>query len=119
MVDDTRRQPRSPESVQSVDRAVDLLEALAGFEGPVGVGELAAATALLQGTAHRLLRSLQARGYVRNDTSRKYALGAAAFLLGDAAQRSLARSARPRLGAGSSRFWLAPKPRWGSARSRR
>ncbi len=119
MVDDTRRQPRSPESVQSVDRAVDLLEALAGFEGPVGVGELAAATGLPQGTAHRLLRSLQARGYVRNDTSRKYALGAAAFLLGDAAQRSLARSARPRLGAGSSRFWLAPKPRWGSARSRR
>jgi hypothetical protein len=37
MVDDTRRQPRSPESVQSVDWAVDLLEALAGFEGPVGV----------------------------------------------------------------------------------
>lgn len=48
MVDDTRRQPRSPESVQSVDRAVDLLEALAGFEGPVGVGELAAATGLLR-----------------------------------------------------------------------
>lgn len=99
MADDTSRSPRSPGSVQSVDRAVDVLEALARSEGPVGVGEIAAATGLPQGTAHRLLRSLQARGYVRHDASRKYSLGAAAFLLGDAAQRSLARSARPHLGA--------------------
>jgi IclR family acetate operon transcriptional repressor len=44
---------------------------------------------------HRLLRSLQARGYVRHDEARKYSLGAAAFRLGDAALRSLAHSARP------------------------
>lgn len=85
-------------TVQSVERAVDLLEALARSDGPVGVGELAAATGLPQGTAHRLLRSLQSRGYVRHDTSRKYSLGTGAFLLGDAAQRALARSARPYLG---------------------
>jgi IclR family acetate operon transcriptional repressor len=84
-------------TVQSVDRAIDLLEALARSEGPQGVGELAASTGLPQGTVHRLLRSMQARGYVRHDASRKYGLGAAAFLLGDAAQRSLARSARPHL----------------------
>lgn len=90
---------RAAGTVQSVDRALDLLEELARVETPVGVGDLAAATGLPQGTAHRLLRSLQARGYVRHDTSRKYALGAAAFLLGDAAQRSLATSARPHLGA--------------------
>lgn len=88
---------RAAGTVQSVDRALDLLEELARMEGPVGVGEVAAATGLPQGTAHRLLRSLQARGYVRHDASRKYALGAAAFLLGDAAQRSLASSARPYL----------------------
>lgn len=99
MVGDTEQQPRSPGAVQSVDRAIDVLEALARSEGPVGVGELAVATGLPQGTAHRLLRSLQTRGYVRNDASRKYSLGASAFLLGDAAQRSLARSARPHLGA--------------------
>jgi IclR family acetate operon transcriptional repressor len=35
---------------------------------------------------------------VRHDASRKYSVGSAALLLGDAAQRSLARSARPFLG---------------------
>jgi IclR family transcriptional regulator, acetate operon repressor len=84
-------------TVQSVDRALALLEALAAAEAPVGVGLLAARTGLPQGTAHRLLQGLQARGYVRHDASRKYSVGSAALLLGDAAQRSLARSARPYL----------------------
>lgn len=84
-------------AVQSVDRALDLLEVMAGSDHPLGVGELAATTGLAQGTAHRLLRTLQTRGYVRHDAARKYSLGAAAFVLGDAAQRSLARSARPHL----------------------
>lgn len=99
MVEQSERQPRSLRTVQSVDRALDVLEVLVRGEGPVGVGEIAAATGLAQGTAHRLLRSLQERGYVRHDASRKYSLGAAAFLLGDAAQRSLARIARPHLTA--------------------
>lgn len=82
-------------SVQSVDRALTLLEALAQAGAPVGVGELAERTGLPQGTAHRLLQGLQQRGYVRHDRSRKYSVGTAALRLGDAAQRSLARSARP------------------------
>lgn len=97
MVKQSERQPRSPGTVQSIDRALDVLEVLARGEGPVGVGEIAAATGLPQGTAHRLLRSLRTRGYVRHDGARKYALGAAALRLGDAAQRSLSRSARPYL----------------------
>jgi len=97
MVDDTRRQPRSPESVQSVDRALRLLEVLARSEAPMGIGEVAEMTGLPQGTAHRLLHSLQSRGYVRQDSSRKYSVGTAALRLGDAAQRSLARNARPHL----------------------
>jgi IclR family transcriptional regulator, acetate operon repressor len=88
---------RSAGSVQSVDRALALLETLAGAEGPMGVGELAERTGLAQGTAHRLLHGLQLRGYVRHDASRKYSVGTAALRLGDAAQRSLARSARPYL----------------------
>lgn len=84
-------------SVQSVDRALALLEALAQAETPLGVGDVAERTGLPQGTAHRLLHSLQVRGYVRRDASRKYALGTAVLRLGDAAQRSLARSARPYL----------------------
>lgn len=88
---------RAPGPVQAVDRALDVLEALARSDAPMGVGEVAEATGLPQGTVHRLLRGLQARGYVRHDASRKYAVGTAPLRLGDAAQRSLARSARPYL----------------------
>jgi IclR family transcriptional regulator, acetate operon repressor len=91
----TEASPRLAGSVQSVDRALSLLEALALAGSPVGVGELAERTRLPQGTVHRLLQGLHQRGYVRRDTSRKYSMGTAALRLGDAAERSLARSARP------------------------
>lgn len=81
--------------MQSVDRALALLEELARAGAPLGIGEIAELTGLPQGTAHRLLQSLQARGYVRRDGSRKYSLGTAVVRLSDAAQRSLAHSARP------------------------
>lgn len=88
---------RSAGPVQSVDRALDLLEALAAAEVSLGVGELARELGLPQGTTHRLLRSLEQRGYVHQGANRKYLIGTAALRLGDAAQRSLARSARPYL----------------------
>lgn len=83
--------------VQSVDRALELLEALAAAEVSLGVGELARAVGLPQGTTHRLLRSLEQRGYVHQDAARKYSIGTAALRIGDAAQRSLARGAKPYL----------------------
>jgi IclR family transcriptional regulator, acetate operon repressor len=85
--------------VQSVDRALGVLEALAASGAPVGVGEVAELTGLPQGTVHRLLATLQQRGYVRRDHGRKYCLGTGAIRLADAAQRALARSARPHLAA--------------------
>lgn len=96
---DTDGHSRASGAVQSVDRALDLLETLARSDRAMGVGELAAATGLPQGTAHRLLRSLQGRGYIRHDLSRKYSLGPAAFRLRDGAQRSLAQIAAPYLRA--------------------
>lgn len=90
-------QARPAGSVQSVDRALALLEVLARADAPIGVGELAERTGLAQGTAHRLLRGLELRGYVRHEVSRKYSVGTAALCLGDGAQRSLARGARPYL----------------------
>jgi IclR family acetate operon transcriptional repressor len=84
-------------AVQSVDRALDVLEALAQAGKPVGVAELAELTGLAPGTAHRILQSLHERGYVRRDPARKYSLGTAAVRLADGAQRALARSARPYL----------------------
>ena len=82
-------------AVQSLDRALDVLEELASADGPRGVGELAELTGLPQGTVHRLLQGLHVRGYVRRDTGRKYSLGTASLRLADAAHRSLVRTARP------------------------
>ena len=66
---------RARRSVQSVDRALDLLEALAGADGEVAITALATRTALHVSTVHRLLATLLRRGYVRQnpDTSRYYA----------------------------------------------
>lgn len=94
---DAPPEPRAGGTVQAVDRALDLLEALAALGAPAGVAELAETTGLPQGTVHRLLQGLQLRGYVRREASRKYSLGASAARLADAAARSLARSARPYL----------------------
>jgi IclR family acetate operon transcriptional repressor len=88
---------REPGTVQSVDRSLDLLEALVAADRALGVAELVERTGLPQGTVHRLLQALQRRGYVRRSVARKYALGTGALRLGDAAQRALVRSARPAL----------------------
>jgi IclR family transcriptional regulator, acetate operon repressor len=84
-------------SVQSVDRAFGVLEVLAAHGRPMGVAEIARQTALPQGTVHRLLLALVARGYVRRDTGRKYAVGAAALRLADAAHRALVAASAPYL----------------------
>jgi DNA-binding IclR family transcriptional regulator len=57
-------QPR----VQSLDRALDLLEALASA-GELGVSDLAARTGLVPSTAHRLLSTLVERGYAAQSAS--------------------------------------------------
>lgn len=62
-------------SVQSIDRALDVLEALAAT-GELGVSEVAARTGLVVSTAHRLLAALANRGYVaQNPASGRYLLG--------------------------------------------
>jgi IclR family acetate operon transcriptional repressor len=82
-------------SVQSVDRALLLLELLAQAGGKLPVSELAARSGLALGTCHRLLTSLAARGYVRQDGDRRYALGTALLPLGDAATKMLGSWAQP------------------------
>ena len=64
-------QPR----VQSLDRALDLLEAL-GSAGELGVSDLAARTGLVPSTAHRLLATLVERGYAAQSvTGGRYLIG--------------------------------------------
>lgn len=89
--------PAPGSSVQSVDRALLLLELLARAGGRLPITELAARSGLSLGTVHRLLASLTARGYVRQDPDRRYALGTALLPLGDAATRLLSGWAVPLL----------------------
>jgi DNA-binding IclR family transcriptional regulator len=74
------------ERIQSVDRAIDLLLAVAAA-GPTdaGVPALAKACGLNRATAWRLLKTLQARGLVTVDVSGRYTLGVTAVELGGAA----------------------------------
>ena len=82
-------------TVQSVHRALLLLEILARAGGRLPVSELAARSGLSLGTAHRLLTTLASRGYVRQEDDRRYALGTALLPLGDAATRLLSSWAQP------------------------
>lgn len=83
--------------MQAVDRALTLLELLAQSGGRLALTELAARSGLSLATVHRLLSTLAARGYVRQDADRRYALGTAMLPLGDAAVRLLGSWAVPYL----------------------
>lgn len=84
-------------SVQSVDRALDVLEALAEHGGEAGLSEIAARTGLPYGTIHRLLQTLLSRGYVRQESDRRYALGGGLVRLGGIAERMVGVWAQPYL----------------------
>src|SRR5919204_2047733 len=89
---------RGSDAVQSVERALELLEALVEPGEGRGVSELGRATGLPVATIHRLLATMMARGYVRQDTaSHKYTLGSHLIQLGEAATRHFARFAHPYL----------------------
>jgi IclR family transcriptional regulator, acetate operon repressor len=83
--------------VQSLERAFDLLERMADAGGEVGLSELSASSGLPLPTIHRLMRTLVACGYVRQQPNRRYALGPRLIRLGESASRLLGTWARPHL----------------------
>jgi DNA-binding IclR family transcriptional regulator len=93
---------RRGDTVQSVSRAFDILEALAGSEA-IGVTQLAERTGLVPSTAHRLLATLATRGYVsQHADSGQYSLGYKVVELANGLEQNLARLrrvARPELEA--------------------
>ena len=92
----TAGRTRPPGVVQSVDRAVDLLEVLAAA-GWASVTELARRIDVHKSTVSRLLSTLERRGVVeRHEGTQKYRLGFAVvrFASGVAAPADLAKIAR-------------------------
>ena len=63
-------------TIQSVDRALDILEVLSASGTELPLGEIAARSGLNSSTCHHLLSTLAARGYVgQNPRGRSYFLG--------------------------------------------
>jgi len=84
-------------SVQSVERAFELLEIMASAGPSIAFGELAARAELPQPTIHRLVRTLLNMGYVRQLPNRHYALGPKLIRLGESAAQLIGAWSRPHL----------------------
>jgi IclR family acetate operon transcriptional repressor len=78
---------RSSGGVQSLDRAFAILEAMADAGGVIGLSQLAEKADLPLATIHRLVRTLVNLGYVRQEDSRQYSLGAQLMRLSDTASK--------------------------------
>ena len=82
-------------SIQSVDRAIRLLEAIAEAGGECSLTELSQRTQLNISTCHHLLSTLVHRGYVAKvPVRRSYALGARILYLSNACLRQVDLPAR-------------------------
>ena len=79
--------------VQSLHRALDLLEIISRNGSHMAIGEAAAATNIPLPTIHRLLQTLAERGYVRQLPDRQYALGFRLIPLGIAANALIGANA--------------------------
>jgi DNA-binding IclR family transcriptional regulator len=78
---DTSRTARK--SVQSLDRALDLLEAFPKLGPELGLTSIAESLGLNKATAYRLLSTLERRGFLeRSPNDRSYRLGVRLFELG-------------------------------------
>ena len=91
------RQANQGGGVQSVERTFELLERMADADGEVALSDLAESSGLPLPTIHRIMRTLVSNGYVRQQPSRRYALGPRLIRLGETASRALGSWARPYL----------------------
>lgn len=64
------------ENVQSVERALDLINTIVDAQRPLGIAELSQAMGLAPSTIHRILQTLTAKGYIHQDgQSKRYDIG--------------------------------------------
>lgn len=87
-----------PEDVESVVRALGVLETLGASATGMGISEISAATAMPVGTVHRMLGTLVRHGYaVQDPSTRRYALGHKLWTVAAASHNELGARARPYL----------------------
>jgi DNA-binding IclR family transcriptional regulator len=76
------RQEKPKSSIQVIDRAAALLDAIARYPEPVSLKVLCAETGLHASTAHRILTSLTENRFVERDAGGRYRLGMRLMQLG-------------------------------------
>ena len=69
--------------VQSVERALDILEIVGNAAEPVRNGEIASLLGVSPATTNNLIRTLYARGYLNQHRGGRYTLGMQTFILGN------------------------------------
>lgn len=84
-------------TVQSIERAFQILEIMSVARDDMGVSEIAEQAALPLPTVHRILGTLVGNGYVYRTPRRRYALGARLIPLSQNVGGSLGASLRPYL----------------------
>lgn len=89
--------PERPAGVQSIGRAFQILEAMAATGGVASLSDLARESQLPLSSIHRQLRTLVELGYVRQESSRRYALGPRLMRLGEAASKVIGIWSKPHL----------------------
>lgn len=89
---------RASGGVQSLGRALDLVEIVAEAGGHLAIGEIAGRTDMPLPTIHRLLKTLVDRGFMRQMSNRRYALGFRLIPLGQVAGATLGTDAKSVLG---------------------
>ena len=92
--DDAR--PRSG-GVRSIERAFAVLELVAAHGGSMSLSAMARGSRLPPATLHRLAATLVDLGYLRQEASRRYALGPRLALLSDGSRSRLSSAALPHL----------------------
>lgn len=75
--------------VQSVDRALIILEALADEGKSMSLSNLTEKVELNISTVHRILNTLSNRGFIEQEDSGKYYLGLKVFEIGNAAKKNI------------------------------
>lgn len=69
--------------IQSIDRAIGILNLFRNTRNPIGISEMATALDLAKTTVHGLVSTLEQNGFLQKDkASRKYRLGFALYELG-------------------------------------